>query len=220
MVIGIIALLIGLLLPALQAAQRSARRTACAAQLRNLGDSFDMYLHSQNYGVFPACPQVPTVNYSVPCPGGITVFRPPPVQCVIGGLLPPNTIPTPNFIPPAQDRTAADSWRCPADLAGFTDAYTGRSYASYFAGEGSSYQYNMSLAGDKITGYVIGPPQHQIDLYYILHPEGIWVMADMTTFHGPPMNPNSANVLFADWHVGTVLDISPDAGSKINFFHH
>ncbi len=223
-VISIIALLIGLLLPALQLAQQDAKRTACAGQLHSIGELFAAYMQSESHEIFPACPQVPTINYTIYCADGTDVgaatsnpagYGPSPIQSVIGGVLPPNTIPTPNYIPTANDRGPAAAWDCPADVNGFTDSFTGKSYPSYFIGEGTSYQYNMGLAGDRITNYQIGPPTHRINLYQLLQSTGVWVLADMTTFHGPPGNPDAANILFADWHVGDARDISANAGTPL-----
>jgi prepilin-type N-terminal cleavage/methylation domain-containing protein len=45
-VIGIIALLIAMLLPALSSAREQARRTACLSNLRSLGQSMYLYCHS------------------------------------------------------------------------------------------------------------------------------------------------------------------------------
>src|SRR5687767_11465896 len=42
-VIGIIALLISILLPSLNAARRQASRIACAANIRSIGQSYQMY---------------------------------------------------------------------------------------------------------------------------------------------------------------------------------
>ncbi len=51
-VIGIIALLIGILLPALSKARDSANATKCASNLRSIGQAFQEYL-DENQGVFP-----------------------------------------------------------------------------------------------------------------------------------------------------------------------
>lgn len=45
-VIGIIAVLMGILLPVMGKVRRSAYRTACAAQLKDIGNQFNMYLNT------------------------------------------------------------------------------------------------------------------------------------------------------------------------------
>ena len=47
-VIGIIALLIGLLMPVAQSVRRAARATACLANLQQWGHAFEMYLNGNN----------------------------------------------------------------------------------------------------------------------------------------------------------------------------
>ena len=51
-VIGIIAVLVGLLLPALGAARRSSQQAACLAALRNIGQAFGLYAND-NRGYWP-----------------------------------------------------------------------------------------------------------------------------------------------------------------------
>jgi prepilin-type N-terminal cleavage/methylation domain-containing protein/prepilin-type processing-associated H-X9-DG protein len=53
-VIGIIALLISVLLPALQKAQSAGRQIACASQMRQIGTAFAMYL-AENRNTYPPC---------------------------------------------------------------------------------------------------------------------------------------------------------------------
>ncbi len=194
-VISIIALLIGLLLPALKDARTTAERTACAAQLRGIGVGFEGYLQEDSNEIMPAAAMMPTINSEVATPNGI-VAPAPTIQSVLI-----------NYV------SNPAAWDCPADDQGFVNALTGQSYSSYFAAEGTSYQYNMGLSGERIENWKIGPPQNPVLLYPILHASGTWVLADFSTFHGPRGNPDSANILFADWHVGNVTDISASSGS-------
>lgn len=52
-VIGIIAILIAMLLPAVQGAQRNAKQIACAAQLKQIGDYVNMYANENRGWMFP-----------------------------------------------------------------------------------------------------------------------------------------------------------------------
>ncbi len=60
-VIGIIAVLISILLPALSKARRTAETTTCLSNLRQLGNAFTMYANdSQGYLPFPTTSHVIT----------------------------------------------------------------------------------------------------------------------------------------------------------------
>ena len=65
-VIGIIALLIGLLLPALNRARASSMKTACAANLAEIGRAFEFYANDHN-GWYPPSVLSPAFNpHNVP----------------------------------------------------------------------------------------------------------------------------------------------------------
>src|SRR5882724_3406423 len=54
-VVGIIAVLIGILLPTLSKARAASKRVACAAELRDIGNLFSMYLNDNKQ-------RIPRVN--------------------------------------------------------------------------------------------------------------------------------------------------------------
>jgi len=70
-VIGIIAVLIGILLPSLQAARRSADSVKCLSSLRQIGIAFQQYSVSNN-GFWP-CARHDAGNATYPLPGGRTL---------------------------------------------------------------------------------------------------------------------------------------------------
>lgn len=58
-VIGIIAIIAGLLMPAASKARVSAARTSCANNLKNIGQAFQMYLQDSK-GIMPTAAQLPS----------------------------------------------------------------------------------------------------------------------------------------------------------------
>ena len=60
-VIGIIAIIAGLLMPAASKARIAAARTSCANNLKNIGQAFEMYLH-ESKGIMPTAAQLPSSN--------------------------------------------------------------------------------------------------------------------------------------------------------------
>ncbi len=73
-VIGIIALLISILLPALSAAREQAKTVKCLSQMRQLGNAFVMYLN-ENKGWMPSCDTCgPLYPQNFTDPTGLNIF--------------------------------------------------------------------------------------------------------------------------------------------------
>ncbi|MEA2707975.1 MAG: hypothetical protein QOF78_576 [Phycisphaerales bacterium] len=66
-VIGIISILIGILLPGLSSARRSANRIKCQASLREIGTSFQLYANEYK-GVWPVAVHEPNVTAGIRLP--------------------------------------------------------------------------------------------------------------------------------------------------------
>jgi prepilin-type N-terminal cleavage/methylation domain-containing protein len=164
----IIGVLLAVMVPALGAARQRAGRIACGQTLHGLGIGLRAYL-SEHGERFPVSAQMPSVNT---------------------GCEPlPRTL--------ASQVTAARAFRCPADNEGYVRPGDHRSFPSYFAGEGLSYDYNMTLGGRRIERAL---------LYDLFHDTATYLLQDFDNFHDSRL-PNCRNLLYADYHVGTVDDI-------------
>jgi prepilin-type N-terminal cleavage/methylation domain-containing protein/prepilin-type processing-associated H-X9-DG protein len=128
-VIAIIGLLVGLLLPAVQAARASARSTECKSNLRQIGLALDQYVDEQGpRGKFPDVAMLPV---SVP-----------------------TDPPRPSLIEVLGDRVENNHelFHCPSDNHYLTD-----SAESYFQGEGLSYEYPNSRLANKTRMQILNP---------------------------------------------------------------
>ena len=101
------------------------------------------------------------------------------------------------------------SWKCPADTVGYTQIANGKGYPTYFAGEGTSYGYNPALRGLKTAPSMSVPVGIRV---LDMADQSVYVLFDLTTFHGARYTLPSVNVLYADGHVGDVSDISQNSG--------
>ncbi len=119
--IGIIALLLGILLPTLAKVREASRRVACSSQLREIGHAFNMYLNEGDYWV-------PRVN---PLPSIV-----PPI---VDGPSPMETL-------ERQLDPMSGVWQCPADLITIEPS-SGEpaGFEMYYDREGLSYLYNVFL---------------------------------------------------------------------------
>jgi prepilin-type N-terminal cleavage/methylation domain-containing protein/prepilin-type processing-associated H-X9-DG protein len=182
-VIGIIAVLIGILLPTLSKARESSRRTACAAQLRDVANLFQMYLNENRQ-------RVPRVN---------------PTPSV------PNLVPGAPSIYEVFDRYTKEGrlgWRCPADRI-ITSPHP--TFETYFEKEGGSYEYNPwfnAFAYDEVTGVnkVWRDALKDAEERVRVKPNQLVVFQDFDPFHGKKGEKNARNFLYADWHVEGRVD--------------
>lgn len=172
-VIGIIAILIGILLPTITRARAASNRVACAARLKDIGNVFRMYLNDSK----DKLPRVNTMPSVQPPPSGnppsaVTVFEP----YIKGGV---------------------EVWRCPSDAITQPSPGSPDGYATYFEREGLSYQYNPTLsalyAGKHLKDTALYQQKNSLELVLIF-----W---DYEPFHGKAKTKGSTNYLFADSHV-------------------
>lgn len=129
-VVGIIAVLIGLLMPVLGKVREGARRTACRAALRDMGQRFQMYLQ-QSHQILPLVNIQPSLQ--------------PPL----------NNAPTLVDLLEPYTHGARQSYRCPDDhfVVGAPNGFE-----TYFDREGSSYQYQLlPFAGMNVADHRIYP---------------------------------------------------------------
>jgi prepilin-type N-terminal cleavage/methylation domain-containing protein len=171
-VIGIIALLISILLPALSKARIDANRTRCRAELHDLGVAFTMYLNdSRNHlpwlNVMPSV--VPKLNNSP----------------TIVELLAP------------YEGTVKKAYRCPSDMITFDTPGAPGGFETYFERETSSYQYDAFLAANYAGHSILS-----VKRYHRGHQNLVNIMSDYEAFHGKPGTAGAMNHLFADSHVG------------------
>ncbi len=148
-VISIIALLMGILLPALRKARAAANRTYCAANLRQIGIAMRSYL-DDNRDIFPLCCAIPWVNTDANSPGYT-----PPITTVLGKILKEPMV----FVcksdniatPPYHLRTGNTSYLYNSGLAGITI----RQYPPVQAGY---KERNIQVMSDFTNTFPLPPP--------------------------------------------------------------
>ena len=149
-VVGIIALLIGILLPTLNKARTASRRVACRAQLADIGRLFQMYLNDSK-GRLPWIN--PTPSLQPPLDGK-------PAAEVLG----------------TYTKGQNAGWRCPSDQITRLVSGTPGGFETYFEREGISYLYSPSLAmrwaGHQINDHPIyrAKKQNQLWIFHDFEP--------------------------------------------------
>lgn len=169
--IAIIGVLVALLLPAIQYARESARRSRCLSNLHQIGVAFQQYLdvHGQRCK-YPYAAQVPSVSiYTPPRPSIVTVLG----DFVEAGAL-------------AKDNPV---FSCPSDMLPDSDsARLAKGYQTYYEREGLSYEYDAARLSGYTREQVVARAQRQrpgrSGMIRRRGAEDIWILYDLNTFHG------------------------------------
>ncbi len=180
-VMAVIAILAGLLLPALGRSKAKAYNAACVNNLRQLGIVVRLYAEDHQERL-PSAEILPTqpVDPKNPLPRISDVLA-----RYVGKTSGTNT-------------DSATVFKCPSDRKG------------RFAAEGSSYEWNIDLNGERIdetrTDHAFlmlerGNPAAGITNFYLTFPPGTTpLLLDYNDFHPRPPKPGK-NVVYMDGHV-------------------
>lgn len=174
-VLLIISGLLGILLPVLPRVRDSARRVTCAANLRSIGTSMEIYL-DENLGLYPRARYMP--------PPWLSGDEDPPLPEAMASALEPESA----------------VWICPGDNEVHTAEYYDDEGAKRTTG--TSYTYIVALSGrtaqDTVFGRRFGwqpadiPVLHDFDGGAFEQQDGTMVQVDF--FH------QKRSVLYADGH--------------------
>ncbi len=176
-VIGIIAVLMGILFPVIGKARASANRTKCAAHLRDVGNYFQMYLNQSKN-------KLPRINTM------------PSIQPPLNGA--PSIVEV--FEPFHQGFTG--SFECPSDVIKEDATGAPPGFDKYYEREKSSFTYNPRLSTD-YAGKQLQDAFKDMETRG-LPKEALYLMRDYEPYHGSAGTLGSMNYLFADCSVSDI----------------
>jgi len=183
-VIAIVSVLVGLLIPAIQAARESARSAHCKSNMRQMGLAMTQYLDQQGQrGKFPAVCNTPRTDNPLKLKSLFDVLAP---YCESNREL--LHCPSDWYSPPIDRETGLpkpgmDAW------------------STHFDKEGTSYEYLVWIAGKT--------RQEILDSPLVSGSSSVWIMYDLESFHGSPGENGSRNYAYLDGHVDGIL-VPPD----------
>lgn len=174
-VISIIGLLTAILLPTLTSARGTARRTACASNLRQVGVGLRNYLGGSN-DRFPLASYLPSIG-PTPLPQSPSIS--------ISDVLLPNV------------GNQRDVFRCPNDTPDPNRPFPNAN-KSYFQSERTSYEYQIRIGGETLEQYA-----HTLEQRMGQKPQvnSIWLLRDYSNFHAPGGKPGARRYLYNDGRV-------------------
>jgi prepilin-type N-terminal cleavage/methylation domain-containing protein/prepilin-type processing-associated H-X9-DG protein len=237
-VIAIIAILAGLLLPALAAAKKKAQRINCASNLKQVGLSFKLFANDNNDrypqdiassdGGPPNQQQLSAVGDNATCPFTYQVF----------GVM-SNELQTPKVIwCPSDDRSYHTNMIIQINNSA-NGAYLINQYVSYFVGrDADETQPQMLLSGDRNIGTGTTPTTDPVGYGYSPstgnNGYAKWLGTNVNVAPlrmlgwSEKMHQKAGNIAFADGHVDSSLtssklrqacQMSGDASSQPNFIY-
>lgn len=180
-VVALIGLLMAILLPSLGAARNSARRTACASNLRQIGVAMRTYLGWSN-DRYPYASAMPSITGAFPLDGNDPVY--------IADVLTTDT------------NCQSKVFQCPNDQ-GTIDRGAPNFSKTYFQTEHSSYEYRVRLAGETIEEYARRYEDHQAHdgTFEKVRKNSVWIFRDFNNFHAQAGKPGARRYLYGDGHV-------------------
>jgi prepilin-type N-terminal cleavage/methylation domain-containing protein/prepilin-type processing-associated H-X9-DG protein len=193
-VISIIGVLVGLMLPAVQAARESSRKTECKSNLRQVGLALTQFLDVQGpRGKFPGAAILPSATpYDEKDKSTWPIYQ---VLAEFGESNQAMYRCASDHGPEKynEDRVAYDGYVRP-DGSPFANG------DSYYANEGLSYEYPSYRLEDRTRQQVLvsrrGDPRGSGE---------VWIAYDFESFHGSPGDDGSRNFLYLDGHVDGLI---------------
>jgi prepilin-type N-terminal cleavage/methylation domain-containing protein/prepilin-type processing-associated H-X9-DG protein len=180
-VISIIGVLIGMLLPAIQAARESARRTQCLSNLRQIGLAIDQYVDRQgSRGKFPDAANF-TTTVPTETPSLMEVIGP---YCEITDAT----------------KEKSELFHCPSDKDYPNSDTAAQQYDTYFEADGTSYEYDARRAAKKTRQQILMRNENEPRSSSV-----VWIVFDCSNFHGAEGEDGSRNFLYLDGHVDALI---------------